>query len=84
MIGCLGCFGLVPSQKKDELHFRTYKPVFDAYLDRGDVTSAFKLFVKMRQGASVQLQPETYVQLIACVAENGYFRYVTLQTAWVP
>jgi hypothetical protein len=48
------------------------------------VTSAFKLFVKMRQGASVQLQPETYVQLIACVAENGYFRYVTLQTAWVP
>jgi pentatricopeptide repeat protein len=61
-------------QKKDELHFRTYKPVFDAYLDRGDVSSAFKLFVKMGQGASVQLQPETYVQLIACTAENGFFK----------
>lgn len=50
--------------------------MFDAYLDNGDVTSAFKLFVKMKRGALVQLQPQTYVQLIACVAENGYFRFV--------
>ncbi|KAG7360143.1 protein-only RNase P [Nitzschia inconspicua] len=66
---------LEASQKSDDLRLRTYAPVFEAYLDRGDLASAFKLFVKMKQGQNVQLQPETYVQLIACVAENGYFRH---------
>lgn len=30
----------------------------------------------MKDGEAVLLQPETYVQLIACIAESGYFRYV--------
>jgi hypothetical protein len=30
----------------------------------------------MKQGEHVVMQPETYVQLLACLAENGYFRYV--------
>lgn len=63
-------------QKSEDLRLRTYAPVFQTYLDQGDVSSAFKLFVKMKHGEHVVLQPETYVQLIACVAENGYFRYV--------
>ena len=56
------------------MRLRTYAPVYKAYLDEGDVSSAFSLFVKMKQGENVLLQPETYVQLMACIAENGYFR----------
>jgi pentatricopeptide repeat protein len=62
------------SQKDDDLRLRTYAPVYKAYLDEGDVTSAFNLFAKMKQGEHVILQPETFVQLISCIAEKGYFR----------
>jgi hypothetical protein len=51
--------------------------VYETYIEQGDVSSAFKLFAKMKGGQNVVLLPETYVQLIACVAENGYFRYVS-------
>jgi hypothetical protein len=61
-------------QKKDDLRLRTYAPVYKAYLDDGDTSSAFNLFAKMKLGEFVLLQPETYVQLIACIAENGQFR----------
>jgi hypothetical protein len=61
-------------QKSDDLRLRTYAPVYQTYLDQGDVSSAFKLFMKMKHCETVVLQPETYVQLIACVAENGHFR----------
>mmetsp|Transcript_43018 Transcript_43018/g.104137 ORF Transcript_43018/g.104137 Transcript_43018/m.104137 type:complete len:836 (+) Transcript_43018:76-2583(+) len=57
-----------------DLRLRTYAPVYKAYLDAGDVPSAFNLFCKMKEGEFVILQPETYVQLIACIAEAGYFR----------
>eukprot|EP00980_Cylindrotheca_fusiformis_P001717 scaffold388_cov114-Cylindrotheca_fusiformis.AAC.26 len=60
--------------KNEELRLRTYAPVYKAYLDERDLSSAFHLFVKMKEGEHVVLQPETFVQLIACVAEQGYFR----------
>ncbi|KAL3916809.1 MAG: hypothetical protein SGILL_005011 [Bacillariaceae sp.] len=59
--------------ENDDLRLRTYAPVYDAYLDNDDVVSAFKLFVKMKNEKHVELLPETFVQLIACIAENGYF-----------
>jgi pentatricopeptide repeat protein len=61
-------------QKSDDLRLRTYAPIYQTYLDQGDVSSALKLFVKMRESENVTLQTETYIQLIACIAENGYFR----------
>jgi len=66
------------SMKSNDLRLRTYGPIYQAYLDQGDVSSAFQLFVKMKGAENVLLQTETYIQLIACIAENGYFRYVTL------
>uniref|UniRef100_A0A6U9X7K5 ribonuclease P n=1 Tax=Pseudo-nitzschia australis TaxID=44445 RepID=A0A6U9X7K5_9STRA len=64
------------TMKSDDLRLRTYAPIYQTYLDQGDVSSAFKLFVKMKEVENVLLQTETYVQLIACIAENGYFRTV--------
>ena len=61
-------------KKSDDLRLRTYAPIYQAYIDQGDVSSAFKLFVKMKENKNVLLQTETFVQLIACIAENGYFR----------
>lgn len=65
---------LSATMKSDDLRLRTYAPIFQTYVDQGDVSSAFKLFVKMKESETVILQTETYVQLIACIAENGYFR----------
>jgi Protein-only RNase P len=31
------------------------------------------VFAKMKQGEQVEMVPETFVQLIACIAENGHF-----------
>jgi len=65
---------LAATMENDDLRLRTYAPIFQSYLDQGDVSAAFKLFVKMKGDKNVLLQPETFVQLIACIAENGYFR----------
>ena len=55
------------------LRLRAYQPILKLYLDRGDVSSAMSLFKRMRETPSVILEAETYVQLIAAVAENGFF-----------
>jgi hypothetical protein len=60
--------------KNDDLRLRTYAPVFDAYTDQDDIVSALKLFVKMKHEKHTALLPETYVQLISCIAENGFFK----------
>jgi hypothetical protein len=44
------------------------------YLDRGDVSSALRIFKRMRELPSVLLEAENYVHLIATVAECGFFR----------
>ena len=38
-----------------------------------NVAAAFKLLSKMKEGEFVKLQPENYVQLMACIAENVFF-----------
>lgn len=38
------------------------------------MASALKLYVKMRSGEAVHLKPETYIQLMSGIAENGFFR----------
>jgi len=65
---------LEATMKSDDLRLRTYAPIYQKYLEQGDVSSAFKLFVKMKERKNVTLQTETYIQLIACIAENGFFR----------
>jgi hypothetical protein len=43
------------------------------YLDRGEVSSALRIFKRMRDLPSVVLEAENYVHLIATVAECGFF-----------
>lgn len=58
------------------LKHRTYLPVLRLYLKEGDIASALKVFQKMRDSSSVLLEPETYIQVVSAIAENGFFRYV--------
>jgi hypothetical protein len=37
------------------------------------VASALKLYVTMKSGEAVHLRPETYIQLMSGIAENGFF-----------
>ena len=60
--------------QNDELRLRTYDPVFRCYLDNKEISAALKLYVKMKSGESVHLKPETYIQLMSAIAENGFFR----------
>ena len=66
-------FFLIQSQIPN-LKLRTYHPIFKMYLDRGDVSSALRIFKRMRELPSVFLEAENYVHLISTVAERGYFR----------
>jgi pentatricopeptide repeat protein len=56
------------------LRLRTYLPVFSSYVDEGDVSAAFQLYNKMKNTKGVILLSEHYIQLMACIAENGFFR----------
>jgi len=42
------------------------------------VSSALRLFKRMRDEPSVRLEPENYVLLISTLAENGYFKPTSL------
>eukprot|EP00553_Chaetoceros_curvisetus_P010419 CAMPEP_0204633726 /NCGR_PEP_ID=MMETSP0717-20131115/27825_1 /ASSEMBLY_ACC=CAM_ASM_000666 /TAXON_ID=230516 /ORGANISM="Chaetoceros curvisetus" /LENGTH=91 /DNA_ID=CAMNT_0051651977 /DNA_START=153 /DNA_END=424 /DNA_ORIENTATION=- len=44
------------------------------YCEQGNVSSALKLFKRMREATNVLLEPENYVLLVSVLAENGYFR----------
>lgn len=48
--------------------------MFQCYLEQNDVSCAFNLYVKMKGDATVHLRPETYIQLMSAMAENGCFR----------
>ena len=58
----------------DNLRLRTYTPIFNSYLGQDDVSSAMNIYVKMKNAKGVILQPENCVQLMACIAENGFFK----------
>jgi hypothetical protein len=62
--------------QNDSLRLRTYLPIFRAYIEQDDTSAALKLYTKMRSGDLVILQPEVFVQLMACTARTGYFRCV--------
>mmetsp|Transcript_17996 Transcript_17996/g.27510 ORF Transcript_17996/g.27510 Transcript_17996/m.27510 type:complete len:876 (+) Transcript_17996:496-3123(+) len=55
------------------LRLRSYLPVLRLYCESGKVGEALRLFKKMHNTPTVVIEPETYVQLISAVAENGYF-----------
>ena len=56
------------------LKLRTYLPVFCSYVDEGDVSAAFQLYIKMKNAKGVILLSEHCIQLMACIAENGFFK----------
>lgn len=58
----------------EELQLRTFLPIYRLHLENGDLPSALSLFKRMRDTPSVILDPESYVQLIAGIAEQGYFK----------
>ena len=48
--------------------------MFSLYLELGNITSAMILFEKMKKNHDVvAIEPEMFVQLIAAIAERGYF-----------
>jgi pentatricopeptide repeat protein len=57
----------------ENIRLRTYQPILSLYLEQGDMASALSLFKRMRDIPSVISEPETYVQVIAALAEKGYF-----------
>lgn len=59
---------------ENALRLRGYSPVLRLYLELGNLSSALKLFKKMKSIATVHLDAETYVHLIAGLAEHGAFR----------
>eukprot|EP00578_Thalassiosira_sp_NH16_P032595 CAMPEP_0181081076 /NCGR_PEP_ID=MMETSP1071-20121207/2912_1 /TAXON_ID=35127 /ORGANISM="Thalassiosira sp., Strain NH16" /LENGTH=947 /DNA_ID=CAMNT_0023162605 /DNA_START=375 /DNA_END=3216 /DNA_ORIENTATION=+ len=61
-------------QSSDELmRLRTYLPILKHYCETGEIGSALSLFKRMQYTPGVILEPETYVLLIASIAENKYF-----------
>ena len=52
---------------------RTYLPVLKLYCEQANVSSALRLFKRMRNENSVRLESENYVLLLSTLAENGYF-----------
>ena len=56
------------------LRHRTTSPILKLYCDQGDIESALRLYRRMRQTSRVKMDTTTYVDFIAAVAKNGYFR----------
>lgn len=54
------------------LRLRAYFPVLQLYLDNRDMLSALRLYRKMQAMPSVHLECETYIAIIAGLAENGH------------
>jgi hypothetical protein len=56
------------------LRLRSYTPVLSLLLDQGDLKGAIRLYREMRRIPSVHLDADTYIQLLAGIAERGGFR----------
>jgi Zc3h12a-like Ribonuclease NYN domain len=61
------------SSGEAQLRLRAYTPVLRLFIELDDVSSALMLFRKMRDIPSVHLDVETYIHLIAGIAEKGRF-----------
>ena len=58
----------------DDARLRTFLPIVKLYCEQGDITSALRLFTRMRDEPTVTLEPENYVLLLSSMMENGCFR----------
>ena len=58
---------------KADLRLRGYMPVLRLYLELNDLSSALRLYTKMRKMSTVHLDIEAYMYLIAGIAEMGRF-----------
>lgn len=58
---------------KADLRLRGYMPVLRLYLELGDISSALRLYTKMRSMSTVHLDVEAYMHVIAGIAEGGCF-----------
>ena len=80
----LSAFFVVPDNntsfhrcQQGENKLRAYPQIFSLYLQIGNIDSAMHLFEKMKkEHDTVPVEPEFFVQLIASLAEKGYFRNV--------
>lgn len=55
------------------VRLRTYLPILKKYCEIGQLGSALSLFKRMQTTPGVILEPETYILLLASMAEHRYF-----------
>ena len=55
------------------LRHRTTSPILNLYCENGDISSALRLYHRMRTTSRVKMDDLTYSNFIAAVAKNGYF-----------
>ena len=56
------------------LHLRVFTPVLGLLLEQGEVDSSMTVYNRMQKLDSVIFDADTYIQLLAGLAENGCFR----------
>jgi hypothetical protein len=56
------------------LHLRAYAPVLRMHLEEGELGPALRVYKKMKDLSPVHLDADTYVSLLAGIAERGGFR----------
>jgi len=61
------------STSKELIRLRTYIPILKYYCDNGELNHALSVFKQMQSTNGVILEPETYVLLLAAIAENRLF-----------
>ena len=57
-----------------ELRLRAYTPVLRLFIELDDLSSALRLFRKMKDITTVHLDADAYMHLVAGIAEKGFFR----------
>ena len=65
---------LLDSSELTELRHRTYQPILKIFLDNNEMLDALLLFKRMQDTPTCKIEPETYVQVIASLAEHGHFQ----------
>ena len=60
------------SESKSKLHLRSFTPVLGLFLDQNDMESALAIYNDMQRISTVYFDSDTYIQLLASLAENGY------------
>ena len=65
---------LLDASKLDELRHRTYQPILKIFLDNNQMADALSLLRRMQETHTCRIEPETYVQVIASMAEHGHFQ----------